>query len=127
MYCWTHRPKPSAPAATPRPACDPVDPRERVRRQASRPRQRDVPAIKLITISALPVRLQKTSDGGPTMRKAVAIQAMRRVKSRVSSQKLRHTKTAKQPSVTAFNATTLTELAGHQWNAAAVRYTSGTP
>ena len=49
-----------------------------------------VPAMKLITISALPLSVQKTSEGGPAMRKAVAIHAMRRENSSVSSRKLRH-------------------------------------
>ena len=75
------------------------------------PRHSTVPAMRLITISALPLRLHKVSDGGQTIRSDVAIQLMRRLKSRVSSQKLRHANAAKQASVTALRATTATTLA----------------
>ena len=58
-------------------------------------------------LRASPVSVHMTSVGGPAMRNAVAIHAIRRENTRVSSAKFRQRKTTKQTSVTAFSATTL--------------------
>ena len=83
-----------------------------------------MPARNVITISALPLSVHSTSDGGPAMRNAVAVQATRRENSRVTRWKFKHAYAAQQASVTALSVMT---PAGQTRNAAAARYTSGTP
>jgi hypothetical protein len=77
-----------------------------------------------MTISALPLSVHRTSDGGPAMKNAVAVHAILREHTRSTSLKFRHRKTTKQASVTALSATTLDPAAR---KTALDRYTSGTP
>src|SRR5262245_50980977 len=65
------------------------------------------PQMNVITISALPLSVHSTSDGGPAMKNAVAIHATLREHARSTSLKLRQRKTTKQASVTALRAMTL--------------------
>src|SRR5215475_9926968 len=121
MYCWTHSPKPSAAPASigARVADD-----EAERRHQSAASNSTAPQMSVITISALPLRVQRTSDGGAAMNSAVATHAILRESTRSTSMKFRHRKATKQASVTALSATTLDPAAR---KTTLVRYTSGTP
>ena len=78
----------------------------RVRCQAVTPSRSAVPARNVMTMSALPLRVHSTSDGGPAISNPVAIQATRREKSRATSWKFRHAYTAAHASVTALSVIT---------------------
>ncbi len=65
------------------------------------------PASNVSTTSGFALKVQRTSEGGPTIRNAVAIHATRRENIRATSRNCRHTAIAKQASVVAFSATTL--------------------
>src|SRR6266853_3064592 len=123
MYCWIQRPQPNAAPASTSGRVEEAEEADE-RRHQSTASKRTTPVSNVITISALPLSVHRTSDGGPTTNSAVAIHATEREHRRSTRRKFRHRKTTKQASVTAFSATTVDPA---KRKTMLDRYTSGTP
>ena len=89
--------------------------RDPVRCHAVKPSSSEAPASSVITMSALPLRVHTTSEGGPAIRNAVAIQATRRENSRATRWKFRHAYAAEHASITALSVITPAGQTGRQY------------